>query len=169
MRKVTVSQIGEEKDGQVRMAVAVQTKLFGTLRGRMALPVTRVGERVGVRWRPYLRLPGLRPGERVRRTIRAVPRRASVLAADGHPLDNEPTAAALAGQAAGGERPGLRPRARLQRPARRAPERGAAVRLRAGSPPPRRAAAARCAPPSGPACSAPRSPRSATGSAASPC
>src|SRR3954452_8204482 len=106
VRKVTVSQIGQEKGGQVRMAVAVQTKLFGTLRGRMALPVTRVGERVGVRWRPYLRLPGLRPGERVKRTIRAVPRRASVLAADGHPLDNEPTAAALAGKPPAGSDPG---------------------------------------------------------------
>ena len=106
VRKVSVSQIGQEKGGQVRMAVAVQTKLFGTLRGRMALPVTRVGERVGVRWRPYLRLPGLRPGERVKRTIRAVPRRASVLAADGHPLDNEPTAAALAGKPPAGSDPG---------------------------------------------------------------
>src|SRR5215207_6266026 len=79
VRKVTVGQISEEKDGSVRMAVAVQTRLFGTLRGRIALPVTRVGERVGVRWRPYLRLPGLRPGERVRRTNRAQPRRAAVL------------------------------------------------------------------------------------------
>jgi hypothetical protein len=106
VRKVNVSRIGQEKGGQVRMAVAVQTKLFGTLRGRMALPVTRVGEREGVRWRPYLRLPGLRPGERVKRTIRAVPRRASVLAADGHPLDNEPTAAALAGKPPAGSDPG---------------------------------------------------------------
>ena len=106
VKKVTVSRIGQERNGQVRMAVAVQTKLFGTLRGRMSLPVTRTGDRVGVRWRPYLRLPGLRPGERVRRTIRAVPHRASVLAADGHPLDNEPTAAALAGKPPAGSDPG---------------------------------------------------------------
>jgi len=99
VRQVVVGPVGEERDGQVRMAVAVRTRLFGTLRGRIALPVTRVGERVGVRWRPYLRLPGLRPGERVRRTIRATPRRASVLAADGRRLDREPTAAALAGKA----------------------------------------------------------------------
>src|SRR4051812_433771 len=106
VRTVSVSRIGKERGGQVRVAVAVRTKLFGTLRGRMALPVTRVGERVGVRWRPYLRLPGLRSGERVKRTIRAVPRRASVLAADGHPLDNEPTAAALAGKPPAGSDPG---------------------------------------------------------------
>ena len=88
------------------MAVAVRTRLFGTLRGRIALPVTRVGERVGVRWRPYLRLPGLRPGERVRRTIRATPQRASVLAADGRRLDREPTAAAIAGKPPAGDEPG---------------------------------------------------------------
>jgi cell division protein FtsI/penicillin-binding protein 2 len=72
----------------------------------MSLPVTLAGDRSGVRWRPYLRLPGLRPGERVRRTIRAVPRRASVLSADGHPLADEPTAAALAGKPPAGSDPG---------------------------------------------------------------
>ena len=97
VRNVAVSRIGEERGGLVRMDVAVRTRLFGTLRGRVALPVTRVDERVGVRWRPYLRLPGLRPGERVRRTVRSQPRRASVLAADGRRLDREPTAAAIAG------------------------------------------------------------------------
>jgi cell division protein FtsI/penicillin-binding protein 2 len=81
----------------VTLPVSVRTKLFGELRGRIALPVTRVGERVGIRWRPYLRLPGLRPGERVDRRVRSTPRRASVLAADGRRLDREPTAAALAG------------------------------------------------------------------------
>ena len=129
VRTVDVSRIGEERDGRVPMTVAVRTRLFGTLRGRMALPVTRVGERVGVRWRPYLRLPGLRPGERVRRTIRATPRRASVLAADGRRLDREPTAAAIAGEAPVGRRSRVGPRARVQRPARRPPERRAAVRL----------------------------------------
>jgi len=98
VRKVTVGQISEEKDGRVTMAVAVRTHLFGTLRGRMVLPVTRVGERVGIRWRPYLRLPGLRPGERVKRTVRNTPQRASVLGADGRRLDREPTAAAIAGK-----------------------------------------------------------------------
>jgi peptidoglycan glycosyltransferase len=106
VRRVSVSRIGEERDGRVRMAVVVRTELFGTLRGRIALPVTRVGERVGVRWRPYLRLPGLRPGERVRRTIRSQPRRASVLAADGRRLDREPAAAALAGTPPAGDDPG---------------------------------------------------------------
>jgi beta-lactamase class D len=97
VRRVVVGRIGEEKGGRVTLPVSVRTKLFGELRGRIALPVTRVGERVGIRWRPYLRLPGLRPGERVDRRVRSTPRRASVLAADGRRLDREPTAAALAG------------------------------------------------------------------------
>jgi peptidoglycan glycosyltransferase len=107
VEKVDVGRIGEEAGGRVRMPVAVHTKLFGTLRGQIALPVTRVGERVGVRWRPYLRLPGLRPGEQVARTIRTRPRRASVLAADGHPLANEPTAQSIAGRAPTGGDPGF--------------------------------------------------------------
>src|SRR6476620_110114 len=36
VRRVTVSRIGQERNGQVRMAVSVRTRLFGTLRGRMA-------------------------------------------------------------------------------------------------------------------------------------
>jgi penicillin-binding protein A len=99
VEKVVVGRASKTVNGEVTVPVAVHTKLFGTLRGRVALPVTRKGERVGVRWRPYLRLPGLRPGERVRRTIRARPRRASVLAADGRRLDREPSAQSIAGRA----------------------------------------------------------------------
>src|SRR5215211_2328863 len=42
--KVAVGRIREAADGRVPLQVAVRTKLFGTLRGRIALPVTRVGE-----------------------------------------------------------------------------------------------------------------------------
>jgi penicillin-binding protein A len=107
VEKVVVGRGSKTVDGKVTFPVAVRTKLFGTLRGRVALPVTRDGERVGVRWRPYLRLPGLRPGERVRRTIRARPRRASVLAADGRRLDREPTAQSIAGRAPAEGDPGF--------------------------------------------------------------
>src|SRR5215210_1222383 len=50
VEKVEVGRAGEAVDGRVRMRVAVRTKLFGTLRGRVAVPVTRAGERAGVRW-----------------------------------------------------------------------------------------------------------------------
>ena len=107
VEKIVVGRASKTVDGKVTVPVAVRTKLFGTLRGRVALPVTRTGDRVGVRWRPYLRLPGLRPGERVQRTIRARPRRASVLAADGRRLDREPTAQAIAGRAPAEDDPGF--------------------------------------------------------------
>ena len=107
VQKVVVGRASKTVGGKVTVPVAVRTKLFGTLRGRVALPVTRDGERVGVRWRPYLRLPGLRPGERVRQTIRARPRRASVLAADGRRLDREPTAQSIAGRAPAEGDPGF--------------------------------------------------------------
>ncbi|MEA2317149.1 MAG: penicillin-binding protein [Solirubrobacteraceae bacterium] len=107
VEKVVVGRASETVDGKVTVPVAVRTKLFGTLRGRVALPVTRNGERVGVRWRPYLRLPGLRPGERVRRTIRARPRRAAVLGADGRRLDREPAAQSIAGRAPAAGDPGF--------------------------------------------------------------
>jgi peptidoglycan glycosyltransferase len=108
VEKVIVGRVAKKTvDGKVTVPVTVRTKLFGTLRGRVALPVTRNGERVGVSWRPYLRLPGLRPGERVQRTIRARPQRASVLAADGRRLDREPTAQSIAGRAPAAGDPGF--------------------------------------------------------------
>src|SRR5829696_8585132 len=107
VERVEAGRAPDAVDGKVSVPVAVRTKLFGTLRGRIALPVTRVGDRVGIRWRPYLRLPGLRPGERVARRIRARPRRASVLAADGRRLDREPAAQAIAGRAPAPGDPGF--------------------------------------------------------------
>src|SRR5215213_2536766 len=107
VEKVDVGRIGKAAGGRVRVPVAVHTKLFGTLRGRIVLPVTRAGERVGVRWRPYLRLPGLRPGERVARTIRRRPQRASVLGADGRRLADEPAAQSIAGRAPDAGDPGF--------------------------------------------------------------
>ena len=156
-------------DGKVAVAVAVRTKLFGTLRGRVALPVTRVGERVGVRWRPYLRLPGLRPGERVERKIRARPRRASALAADGRRLDREPSAQAIAGSRAGRQETRASGSRRATTTASAAARAPSCASARAASPPRGHAGGARYARRSGPRSSALRSPRSATGSAGSRC
>ena len=107
VRRVAAGRASEAREGRVTVPVAVRTRLFGTLRGRVALPVTRAGEHVGVRWRPYLRLPGLRPGERVRRLIRLRPQRASVLDADGHRLADEPAAQPIVGRPPAGGDPGF--------------------------------------------------------------
>jgi penicillin-binding protein A len=110
-RAASVAQV---RTGPVRGArgdrlivpVSVRTRDFGTLRGNVALPVVTVDDEARVRWRPYLRLPGLRRGETVRRRVRRRPRRAAILAADGRRLDRVPEAAAIVGRVPTAERPG---------------------------------------------------------------
>jgi hypothetical protein len=90
---VTAVRIGRAdapRGGAVVVPAAVCTRLFGTLRGRVGLPVAAGG---GVLWTPALRLPGLRPGETVAgRTLQSsVP--ASVLTVDGHQLQDDPVLA----------------------------------------------------------------------------
>jgi Penicillin binding protein transpeptidase domain len=106
VRKVRVGRAGEPRDGRVPVPVVLRTRLFGELRGTIAFPVERSGETARVAWAPALRLPGLRPGERVQRRIMRRPRRARVLDADGRSLSREPTAAALVGTAPAGDDPG---------------------------------------------------------------
>ncbi len=93
-------------DERVRVPVVMRTRLFGELRGTVALPVERTGETALVAWEPSLRLPGLRPGERVRRRTLRRPRRAAVLDASGERLSRTPTASGLVGSAPSGEEPG---------------------------------------------------------------
>jgi beta-lactamase class D len=107
-RAATVSAV---RTGPVRQAggdrllvpVRVRTRTFGTLRGALSLPVISVDEGARVRWRPFLRLPGLRPGERVRRRVLSRPRRAAILAADGRRLSRIAAASAIVGRAPSAE------------------------------------------------------------------
>jgi peptidoglycan glycosyltransferase len=78
---------GKPHGGAVTLPVAASTRLFGTLRGTLRLPVADGG---GVTWNPALRLPGLRQGEAPRRRILQSARRATVLTRDGHPLIDDP-------------------------------------------------------------------------------
>jgi peptidoglycan glycosyltransferase len=94
------------QDGRVEVPVAVRTRLFGALRGTLVLPVQEEDGEVRVAWAPHLRLPGLRPGERVRRRVLRRPRRRPILAADGRRLAAEPTAAAIVGSPPSGDDPG---------------------------------------------------------------
>ncbi|MEA2304506.1 MAG: penicillin-binding protein [Solirubrobacteraceae bacterium] len=86
--QVRTGRLGPLRDGAVRVPVAVSTSRFGTLRGVMTIPVRQDGEVAGVRWTPDLRLPGLRAREAVTRRSGPQPRRASVLGADGHVLQD---------------------------------------------------------------------------------
>jgi hypothetical protein len=103
---VQAGPVGSLQDGRVRVPVIVRTRLFGTLKGVVTLPVVVEGDRGRVVWAPHLRLPGLRPGDAVRRRVLSRPQRAAVLAADGLRLDREPTAAGILGHPPEGDKPG---------------------------------------------------------------
>ena len=95
VRSVRVGEAGEPRDGRVAVPVVVRTRAFGEQRGTIVFPLQRSGETVRVAWTPDLRLPGLRPGERIQRRILRAPERANVLDADGRRLSREPAAAGL--------------------------------------------------------------------------
>ncbi|HEX4692303.1 MAG TPA: penicillin-binding transpeptidase domain-containing protein [Solirubrobacteraceae bacterium] len=95
--KVAPQAVGTVRNGRSLVPVRVQTRLFGTLRGKVTLPIEDSGSGSYVAWTPSLRLPGLRPGEAVTRRILRTPARASVLAADGSRLADHPASAAIAG------------------------------------------------------------------------
>jgi penicillin-binding protein A len=77
-----------ERDGVVRVPVAVRTRIFGRVAGELPVPVS--DERVD--WRPDLVFPGLLEGERLTRGIEA-PRRGRLLSRDGKVLAQGPAQA----------------------------------------------------------------------------
>ena len=91
-----MGRAGEPEDGVVPIPVTVDTRTFGDLRGTIRFPVERAGDVARVAWTPDLRLPGLRPDERVDRRILRTPPRASVLDSGGHRLSRTSAAAGLA-------------------------------------------------------------------------
>src|SRR4051794_19981993 len=97
VKAVRAGEVPNPHDGKVTVPVAVSTRLFGTLRGGVAIPVHDEAGDARIAWSPALRLPSLRAGERVRRRILSRPERASVLGADGRRLDGDPALAAIAG------------------------------------------------------------------------
>jgi penicillin-binding protein A len=103
---VKAGPVGEPKDGKVQVPVTVKTRIFGTLSGTVTLPVVDEDGEGKVVWAPHLRLPGLRPGDAVRRRVLAPTQRASVLAADGRSLDRVPSAAGILGHPPEGDKPG---------------------------------------------------------------
>ena len=104
--RVKVGVAGEPRAGKVAVPVVLTTKLFGRRRGTITFPVKRTGDTARIAWTPDLRLPGLRPGEAVKRRLLRRPTRANVLDAFGRRLSREPTAAALVGTAPAGGQPG---------------------------------------------------------------
>ena len=108
-RAATIARVrpGEpapERDGAIRVPVAVRTELFDTLRGSVSLPVVDEGDVARIGWKPSMRLPGLEPGERVRRVEVERPPRAAILAADGRRLRGSTASLAIVGTPPGGKK-----------------------------------------------------------------
>ena len=102
VQSVRVGRVSEQSDGRFVLPVAMPTRIFGTLRGTIVLPVHAEDGGARIAWAPHLRLPGLRAGEQVRRVVLARPTRADVLGADGRQLAANPATAAIAGRAPSG-------------------------------------------------------------------
>ncbi len=86
----------EGRGDEVEVPIAVDTRIFGRLRGHVVLPVGRLrGHLVlpvadkGVVWAPHLVFPGLREGERLQRRAEAPPR-AAILDRNGEPIVSGP-------------------------------------------------------------------------------
>jgi hypothetical protein len=89
----TASPVGSQR---YAVALTVRTRIFGTLRERLLVTMTGPVSAPRVHFDASASFPGLRAGERLRRVDRA-PRRGTLLARDGTPLEDLPAAANVVG------------------------------------------------------------------------
>jgi hypothetical protein len=85
LSSVSAGRPDEPSDDTVAVPVVLRTRIFGTLSGRVALPVVEGEDGPAIDWRPYLVHPGLRRGEPLTRET-TMPPRAAIQARDGTPL-----------------------------------------------------------------------------------
>ena len=101
---LTAVRVGKRVGGQIPLRMRVLTRLFGTLRETVEVPLKGTGSSATVEFVPALLFPGLRGHERLARHM-VLPPRATVLAADGTPLAEGPDRTSpipdVAGQIAG--------------------------------------------------------------------
>jgi penicillin-binding protein A len=92
-QRIATEEAGAPDGGVVSVGARIATSVFGTVSADLQLPVE--GED-GVDWAPHLTFPGMRGGERLERTV-DLPERATLLDANGDPLDPE-TRASIGGE-----------------------------------------------------------------------
>jgi peptidoglycan glycosyltransferase len=97
VKSVDVGTLSEIKHGVASAPVTVRTRFFGTLRGTIRIPVHEDGDIARIAWTPEMRLPGLKPGEEVRRVSGRAPARGLIYDASGRQLASDPTGASIAG------------------------------------------------------------------------
>ncbi|MBJ7473258.1 MAG: hypothetical protein JHD16_18265, partial [Solirubrobacteraceae bacterium] len=82
VEKITAGLAVDAGEDRYSVPVKVQTRLFGELSGQLLLPVLKDGQTSAVDWSQALSFPGLKQGEKLRRTT-TLPTRADILASDG--------------------------------------------------------------------------------------
>ena len=83
--EVRTGRPARPRDGTVELPVTVRTRIFGTIRATLRIPVVAEADRPRIAWAQRLTFPGLGDDERLRRRTN-LPRRADLLARDGTPL-----------------------------------------------------------------------------------
>ncbi len=73
------------RDGVVDLPVTVRTRVFGTIRGIVQIPVQTGDDGPRIDWAQRMTFPGLRDGEKLQRRTN-LPQRSDLLARDGTPL-----------------------------------------------------------------------------------
>ena len=97
---VRAGTVPDPDGGVVRLPLSVPTRVWGTLRGIVDLPVSGDGDNARVAWRPNLVFPGLEPGERLTRAT-ALGQRGDILDRDGDALASGPGRAVAFAAASG--------------------------------------------------------------------
>ena len=86
---VVPRHVGARQGDSVPVTTLARTRLFGTLRETLQVPLAGSGSGARVRYSGTLLFPGLRTGEQLTRNV-ALPPRATLLARDGTPLAQGP-------------------------------------------------------------------------------
>jgi penicillin-binding protein A len=87
--KLTPIRVTSRRGDYIPVRISVLTRLFGTLRETLEVPLTGSGSSATVHYIPSLLFPGLRGHERLTRHL-SLPPRATLFAADGTPLAQGP-------------------------------------------------------------------------------
>ena len=90
LTSVAPVHVGDLHGNQIEVSMRARTRLFGTLRETLIVPLQSTSSGPAVRLGGTLLFPGLRPGERLTRIAELAPR-ATLLARDGTPLAEGPS------------------------------------------------------------------------------
>jgi peptidoglycan glycosyltransferase len=106
LSRLRAGRPGKVRDDAVSVPFAIRTRVFGELDAAVTMPLAEGDEgEPAIAWAPHLVFPGLRPGEKLRRSTR-MPDRGTIEARDGTPMaqgeerlsDLDPLASEIAGR-----------------------------------------------------------------------